>query len=84
MEDAFFWIGALILGLVIFALLAMKFIVAVYFPFVDAKDRIETKILFSETHEQRRFWLRERKRLYVSLVPFVGGFIASQMKNKKA
>ena len=83
MEDTFFIILAIGVAVVIGALLLMKFIVAIYFPFVDAKDRIETKIMFSETHEQRQFWIRERKRLYVSLVPFIGGFIASQMKNKR-
>ena len=84
MEDILFWIGAVVIGIVVSVLLLIKFITSVYFPFVNARDRIETKILFSETREKRRFWLRERKRLYVSLVPFVGGFIASQMKNKKA
>ncbi len=82
MENGFFWIAAALVIIAIFVLLMMKFIVAVYFPFVDAYDRIYRKILFSDSYEKRQYWQYEKKRLYVSLIPLVGGFFASRMKFK--
>lgn len=81
--DVFTLLACAVLVIAFLVLFIIKFMVSVYFPFVDEYDNIKNKILFSTHHDEREYWRREKKRLYVSYIPFIGGLIAKKMKAKK-
>ena len=83
LSDVFIFLTATALVVVFLAMFIMKFIVSVYFPFIDEYEHIKHKIVFSSHHDEREYWKREKKRLYVSYIPLVGSFFASRMKPKK-
>ena len=83
LTDVLVFLAAVIVAIAFLIMFIMKFIVSVYFPFVDEHEHIKSKIMFSGSHSERDYWIRERRRLYVSCIPIVGGFIANRMGKKK-
>ena len=83
LTDVFLLLAAIVMIVAFLVMFIIKFIVSVYFPFVDEYDHIKSKIMFSTHHDEREYWRREKKKLYVSYIPLVGGFMAQRMGKKK-
>lgn len=83
LTDVFVLLAGAVLVIAFLVMFIIKFIVSVYFPFVDERDHIKSKIMFSTHHDEREYWKREKKRLYISYIPLIGGFLANRMKQKK-
>lgn len=81
-SDVFVLLAGAALVIVFLVMFIIKFIVSVYFLFVDEYDYIKNKIMFSTHHDERVYWLKEKRKLFVSYIPIVGGFLASRMKTK--
>ena len=83
MTDVFVLLAGAALVIAFLVMFIIKFIVSVYFPFVDAYDHIKSKIMFSNNYDEQKYWIKEKKRLFVSYIPLVGEFLARKMKSKK-
>ena len=67
------------LALLFAAILAMKLISSVYIPFLQERDYIRSKIMwtYGEKHD---YWKKELIRLYLGLIPIIGPLFADIMK----
>ncbi len=83
LTDTFLLLAAIVMIIAFLVMFLMKFIVSVYFPFVDEHEHIKSKIIFSTSHDERAYWIREKRRLYISCIPWIGGFIVQRMGKKK-
>lgn len=83
LADVFVLLAGVVVVIAFLVMFIIKFIVSVYFPFVDEYEHIKYKIMFSTSYDERVYWLREKRRLYISCIPGIGGFIAKRMVKKK-
>ena len=83
LTDVFILLAGAVMVIAFLVMFIIKFIVSVYFPFVDEYERIKHKIIFSTNYDERKYWQREKQRLYVRYIPLIGGFLANRMKVKK-
>lgn len=83
LTDVFILLAGAGVAIAFLVMCIIKFIVSIYFPFVDEYDHIKNKIMFSTHHDEKVYWIRERRILYVSYIPLIGGFLANKMKRKK-
>ena len=83
LTDVFILLAGAGVAITFLVMCIIKFIVAIYFPFVDEYDHIKNKIMFSTHRDEREYWIRERRILYVSYIPLIGGLLASRMNTKK-
>ena len=83
LTDVFILLAGAIVVIAFLVMFVIKFIVSVYFPFVDEYEHINHKIMFSTHYDERKYWQREKQRLYVRYIPLIGEFLANRMKRKK-
>lgn len=69
------------LAVLLVSIMVAKFFMKVYMPFVDDRDFIRMEIVRSHGNE-RVHWQHELKRLYIGMIPFVGGFLVSRSRAK--
>lgn len=66
-----------IISLIVFAIIFVAFVVFflnVYVPFKERRRYIKMEIKRSFEQQERLYWKKELKRLYLSHIPFVGRF----------
>lgn len=83
LTDMFMLLAGAVVVIVFLVMFIIKFIVSVYFPFIDEYDHIKKKIMFSTHRDERAYWLREKQILYVSYIPVIGEAMARKMKKRK-
>lgn len=66
---------------VILIILAIKYISTVYMPFVEERDFIKMEIARSHG-DSRVHYQHELKRLYLSQIPFIGGFLVEASRKR--
>lgn len=64
---------------VILIILAIKYVLTVYMPFVEERDFIKMEIARSHGNS-RVHWQHELRRLYLAQIPFIGGILAEANK----
>ena len=71
------------LVVVILIILAIKYIAAIYMPFVEERDFIKMEI--ARSHGNRRVhWQYELHRLYLAQIPFIGVMLAEANRAREA
>ena len=73
-DSLFIFLGGC-LALLFVAIIFIKLIVCVYMPFLQERDFILSKIMWT-CGEKRKHWKKELKRLYIGLIPVVGPMFA--------
>lgn len=71
------------LGLIaVFPLLILMILVLYYNvvrPFLESDEYIKLEIGRAGSEREKRYWKRELKKLYVSMIPFLGEYLARHM-----
>lgn len=66
---------------VILIILAIKYIAAIYMPFIEERDFLKMEIARSHGNN-RVHYQHELKRLYLSQIPFIGGFLVEASRKR--
>lgn len=74
------------LGVCLFVLLigilVVKFIAGTYMPFAEERDYLRMEVM--RTHGNERIhWQHELRRLYLSLIPFIGVYLARRSRKRE-
>lgn len=70
------------LGAFILIALLIKFVMGIYVPFITDRDYIKMEIVRSHG-KGRRHWEKELKKLYLSQIPLVGGYLANRVGKRR-
>lgn len=80
--DIFLQFLAIILILFFIIVIAMKFIMNVYIPFLDEREYIQMEIARNGGSE-RQHWERELRRLYIGSIPIIGKHINRRERRRR-
>lgn len=67
-----------ILGFIIVAILGILLYANVILPFKSAKAYIKMELSRAFSDEQRRYWKRQLRNLYVERIPIIGPYLIDE------
>ena len=67
--------------LIFVAILLMKFVMHIYIPFTESREFIKLEIVKARGNA-RVHWQHELRRLYMGMIPLIGGYLVRKSRER--